>query len=314
MQGRAVPWRAVAAFAVWAAALALAASGELLRSLRGNLFLAAALPSALAALAVLGWARWRGQTLPRARSWGALFLLALVSLSGVLLRRPYIDGVLRVHYAHAAEQGLILLAASLWLALLNGLRLLSEPVPRRTVAWTILAVGASCLLLPADDLTVRWNEVPALLLAVVWTATTVWSWSYARSTLAGSPVAITAGCGLAAIALVGGVAGALLPPPQGAFAGVPAATMGRLVGALLPAAVGAGISGVLWFWLLQHIDLSAFSLQFLVQWLAAGAVQFLLFGFLSWRLDLALLVGVGAVLVALTARPEDEEPLALKVT
>jgi hypothetical protein len=49
----------------------------------------------------------------------------------------------------------------------------------------------------------------------------------------------------------------------------------------------------------------------LAMWTATMVPGFVLFGFLSWRIDAGLAIAVAAILVALRARSAEEQPLAL---
>lgn len=82
---------------------------------------------------------------------------------------------------------------------------------------------------------------------------------------------------------------------------------------LAGAAACAGLGSVLWFWLLRRLELGAFAMQIELVWLGSVLTVFAMFGFLSWRVDLALLLGVAAWITALRARAVDEEPVRLGV-
>ena len=75
---------------------------------------------------------------------------------------------------------------------------------------------------------------------------------------------------------------------------------------------GDGCGGaVLWFWLLRRMELSEFSAQTVAALVAVLFVQFVWFGLLSWRVDLALTLSVGAMWTALRGGPDDEGPVRL---
>jgi hypothetical protein len=67
----------------------------------------------------------------------------------------------------------------------------------------------------------------------------------------------------------------------------------------------------LWFWLLERMTLAAFSMGSLATWTAFVLPGFVLFGFMSWRVDVALALAAAAIVVALRARVAEEQPVAL---
>jgi hypothetical protein len=85
---------------------------------------------------------------------------------------------------------------------------------------------------------------------------------------------------------------------------------GILVALLVEGAVSACVWS-LWFWLLERMTLAAFSMGSLAIWTASIFPGFILFGFMSWRFDAALVIAVGAIVVALRARAVEEQPAAL---
>jgi hypothetical protein len=80
---------------------------------------------------------------------------------------------------------------------------------------------------------------------------------------------------------------------------------------LLAQAAVIGCSWYLWFWLLQRISLAAFGMRALATWTASILPGFVLFGFLSWRVDLALAIAVAAIAVSLRAPRREEQPVTL---
>jgi hypothetical protein len=79
---------------------------------------------------------------------------------------------------------------------------------------------------------------------------------------------------------------------------------------LVEVVVSAGV-WCLWFWLLERMTLAAFSMGSLAMWTATTIPGLIVFGFMSWRVDVALAIAVGAIVVALRARAGDEQPMAL---
>lgn len=302
-------WRVLGALAGWAAMTRVVGVSGIDSAMGNRAFLARAMCEGLAGCGLLGWAAWRRQRMPAGRGWVALPLLAGVAFAGELLWRPYIDGVLRVHYLRAPLEGMVLLVAPLWLALLAGFRVVPDAVPRRTVGAALVGLAAYCLILEEAALMPRLEEAPALLLCWMYALATVWAWSYARRVFAGGRVTVTAGAGLLVLAVVHSVAAASVPNDVARLF-----AWKEVWGPLALGAVATGVGGWLWYWLLLRVELAIFSMQALVLWLSAVAVAFTLFGFLSWRVDLSLGLGVGAVLAAVQARVEDDEPVRLGVS
>lgn len=306
-QGR-LDWRIAGALAGWAVTVLLVGNSGLDQAMGGRDLVAKSLREALAGCAVLGLGAWRGERLPGARGWGALLLLAGVSFAGELLRRPYVDGVLHVHYVRAALAGTALLLAPLWLALLAALRLVPDAVPRRTVGATLAGLAGYCLLLPGDDLTPRLWEVPALLLYFMQAVATVWMWSYARRVFTNAPVLATAGCGLLVLAVVHGIANALIPNDVAR-----SFPWGQVWGPLAMSATAAASGAALWYWLLTKVELALFSMQACMVWLTVAIFAAVVYLLLSWRMGLAVALGLWAMWSAVRARVENDEPVRLDI-
>lgn len=300
--------RLVGALVAWAGLRFGRASIGLERSMGWETFWAKAISEVIAGALLLGLGLRRSGQMPQGRGWWALVLLATLGVAERLLSRPYIDGIVHVPYVRAAAQGMVLLAMPLWLALLSALRWVPEAVPRKTVGAALAGVAGYCLLLGAKDMSLRLDETPALLLTGVFAMTLVWAWSFAQRTLWDCTAPVVAGCGLLISAAASGLA-ALRVPVLYAHAFVWAGVWWLLAMAV----VVTGAEAVLWFWLLRRLELATFSMQQVVIWMFGVLVQFFLFGFLSWRLDVALGLGVAAVWTALRARLEDEEPVRLGV-
>ena len=280
-----------------------------LRQASGSeMFFVQTLREAVAGLVLLGWALWSGQRMPFRRGWWSLLLLAGVTFSGELLVRPYVIALLDQHAAKSAQQQIIWMAGALWLALLGALRWVPEETPRATVGAALAGIAGFCLLLSANQLSVRWVEMPVLVLSLVQAVAMVWTWSGARRIFARGSVTMVAACGLLVSAAIHGLA--TLATPQSA------AELQDLVWAevwrpLALAVVTTGAAGVLWFWLLQHLELAAFSIHPVALWTVGLLWQAALFGFFTWRSGAALALGLGAIVVALRARLEDDDPVRL---
>jgi hypothetical protein len=134
----------------------------------------------------------------------------------------------------------------------------------------------------------------------------VWTWVYARPLLAGAGTLAAAGSFLLLTALRDAGFGLL----SGRGRWTPVGWHGILVALLVEGAVSACVWS-LWFWLLERMTLAAFSMGSLAIWTASIFPGFILFGFMSWRFDAALVIAVGAIVVALRARAVEEQPAAL---
>ena len=306
MSERQVDRRAVAAFAGWAVLLLVqrsagAAVGE-------QTFYNTALPEAIAGGMVLAIAGGRSSWVMPRRAWGPLLLLATMGLAEALLQRPFIHAFFHVTYLRGGVQSLVFVAMPLWLALLAALRWVPDEVPRRVVAAALAGVGAFCLLMTADAFALRLREVPALLLTVLYVLGLAWSWSYARRALRRTSPLAAAGWGLLISAVVQGIAGVLIPVSD-----VSAPDWAKIWLQLAVTTIAVGAGAVLWFFLLQRLELAAFSMQPLAVFTATTLVSSIYLDFLNWRVDLALLLGLGAMATALRARLEDDEPLRLGV-
>lgn len=312
MSDRRVDGRILAVLAGWVVARHFAITDDLYGAMGWQIFFAEALLAGCVGVLVLGWAVARRQTRLGRRQWAALLLLSAVSASGGLLWAPYVDRLLGLGSARGAQPMMALLMAPLWLALLGALRLVPEQTPRRTVGAALAGLAGYCLLLPSDQMSVRVAEWPVLLLVLMQAIGLVWTWSFARQALAGFPLAMVVGCAMVCVVLVnatlGWVARPLVDMQQ------PQAIAWPMVRKALPVAVlDRGVATICWYWLLERMELAAFSMQALLMMLSWMLIGLIPFGLLSWRSDVALVLMGGAVWVALRARPEDEEPVRLGV-
>jgi hypothetical protein len=86
----------------------------------------------------------------------------------------------------------------------------------------------------------------------------------------------------------------------------------------IPLLVQAAVIGAtwwLWFWLLERMTLAAFGMRAVAVWAAvlifALANSSLRDSRTGWRMEVALAIAVGAIVVALRARVSEEQPVAL---
>ncbi len=274
-------------------------------AMQGQTLTATALVSALAAVVLLAWTIARRQSLPSPQQWLALLLLASPQLLAILLEAPYTSWA---HPAGWAAIFFLLLAAPLWLALLTALRVLDIEVPRAVSAASIIGIGAVCLVVPTVGYAVMLDTISNLLLHLLLTLLTVYSWAFARTRLA--PLTATAAAG--ASLLLGATSSAVLAFISERPYWHPIDRHGLLY--ILPLVLLATAAGTcLWFWLLTHMALPAFSMNTLALWIAATLGSAVLYGFLTWRVDFAIMIAVTALIVALRARVSDEQPLALGI-
>ena len=198
------------------------------------------------------------------------------------------------------------LTAPLWLALLSALEMVRAEVPRSIVAAAIAGIGAVCLVVPVDAYSVAWNQIPMLVLQSLLGIAAVATWAFARGRLNGTKAEYAAGCYLL-LSAAGNAVFALLFE-RGSWQSLEWRQL--VVPVALQAAVVA-CSWVLWFWLLQRVTLGAFAMRALAAWLAAVIPGLAVFGFFEWRADVAIVLGLSAVVVSLRAAPAEEQPVAL---
>ncbi len=309
---RRVNGRVLAVLAAWVTLRLFSLNDDLDRAMGFQLFYAEALAAAFVSLPVLGWALIRRQGRLGVRQWVALLLLSGATAAGGLLWAPYVDTLLGLRAARGAHPMMIQMVAPLWLALLGALRLVPEMTPRRTVGAALLGLAGYCLLLRADDMSVGLAEWPVLLLWLLQAIGLVWTWSFARRALSGWALPIIVGSAMVCAGLVNGALG---------YAARPLVAMQETqpidwpsTWKVLPLGVlERGVAAFLWFWLLEHVELAAFSAQSLLVALGMVVTGLVAFGFLSWRYDVALVLLAGAVWTALRARVEDDEPVRLGV-
>jgi hypothetical protein len=265
-----------------------------------------AVGSGLAGVALLLLALVRRERMPRGAEFLALVALLVPQWLAGLLGPPAIRAVPALHETPWGVAFLVSLAAPLWLGLLSALRLIRDEVPRRIAAASIAGIGAVCLVIPVNAYTIALPQIPVAMLHLLLGVLTVFSWSYARPRLAAVGTASASGCYLLLTALSATAARSLVAvgPPS------PLDWRASMLPLLLTALVSA-VTWWLWFWLLERMTLAAFGMRTLALWTAAALPGFAMFGFLSWRVDAAMAISVAALVVALRARPGEEQPLAL---
>lgn len=157
-----------------------------------------------------------------------------------------------------------------------------------------------------DATAVTLTQLPALLLNVLLGIAVVASWVLARPRLSECP-ARSAAAAYLALSVLGYVGFACIYERASWHQmdwHVP------LIPLFAEAAVLA-LSSSLWFWLLQHISLGAFSIRMLANCAATLLPGFAFFGLGHWRTDAAFVISCTAVAVALRATPAKEQPVSL---
>ncbi|MDP9051457.1 MAG: hypothetical protein M3O31_12190 [Acidobacteriota bacterium] len=263
-----------------------------------------ALSSSLAGSLLLVASFLRRERLPNLRQCEAVILLLAPRLLVLALAshgpRPWL------HETGWGVAFLLSLAAPLWLGLLSALRIVSIEVPRTLVAASIAAIGAVLLWIPTGAYALKENQVPMLLVHFFVNVAGVFTWWFARQRLGGAAVLPTAGLFLLLSAGVSGVSAVV--SERGAWQ--PVDWRDAALPILFQVLLAAG-SYWLWFYLLVRMPLTGFSLHPLAIWIASTLVGLFFVFFMTLRLDLAVAIAVGAVVVALRAQVADEQPTAL---
>ena len=291
--------------AVFAGPLTGYVSGTVLPAIGLGAFTAVALSSAVAGTVLIALSVSHRQRILGARQWLALLLLLIPQWCSVALS-PLITPLPGLHGVRWGTSLLLSLAAPLWLALLSALELVRIEVPRSIVGAAIAGIGAVCLVVPVDAYSVTWNQIPMLVLQTLLGIAAVATWVFARGRLNDAPPECAAGCYLL-LSAMGNAAFALLFE-RGSWQPL---DWRQLIAPLALQAVVVACSWVLWFWLLQCVTLGAFGMRALAAWLAAVIPGVAVFGFLQWRLDAAIVIGLIAVTISLRARVVEEQPVAL---
>jgi hypothetical protein len=242
----------------------------------------------------------------RGTEWAALGMLLLPQWLSVPLTAPYVHSISWLHGTPWGADLMLSVAAPLWLALLSALELVPVQVPRAVVGCAIAGVGAVFLAIPANAYAVAPSQLVVLTMHLLLNILTVFSWAFAAPRLAGVGTSSLAGWFLVLSAAGSALFGLVLEP--GSWQGV---DWRGVLGPLLVEAAVVAYSSWLWFWLLQRMTLAAFGMRALAVWTAALVPGFMLFGFMQWRLDLALGIALAAMVIALRARGVEEQPMAL---
>ena len=250
----------------------------------------------------------RRERMLSARQWLAVLVLLAPRWLAIPLGPASIGPLAWLHETRWGVGFLLYLAAPLWLGLLSALGMVPIEVPRAVVAASIAGLGAVLLVVPTNAYALETNQAPMLLVHLLLAIAVVFSWWYARQGLAGTGTLAAAGSFLLLSAAGGAVFSIVLE--RGAWQPVD----WHQTTAALPvqAAVVAG-SCWLWFYLLGRMPPAAFTMHPFAVWTASIAVEFVLYGFMVWRIDAALALAAAAIRVALRARVDDEDPVALRL-
>lgn len=262
--------------------------------------LRSALACGVAGVLLLAWCAAKRWPLLSGREGLVLLVLLLPEFAG------NVSAALRLHETPWGVMFLVRLAAPLWLPLLCAMQVVHAEAPRATVGAAIAGIGAACLITPVDAFRVTVDQVPMAAIHLLLGVATVYTWGFAAPRLANTRAIACAGEFLLLDAVL-------------KFGSWRLTNMSILQDfnwrdawpALAVQVVVVGCTSCLWFWLLQRMRLAAFSMGALAMWTATILPGFVLFGFMNWRLDVALAIAVSAVVVALRARVADEQPTAL---
>ncbi len=269
-------------------------------------FAGGALSGLLAGIVLLLFSLARRERMPGQSQGLALLVLLLPQWLAVPLTAPYVSSIQGLHEVRWGVLLTLALAAPLWLGLLSSMEWISVEVPRAAVGAAIAGIGAVYLIIPADCYHLAWNQAPVLAIQLMLSIAVVWSWAYAVPRLTDAGTNTIAASFLLLSAL--GDTGLSLLYERSAWQ--PVDWSGVWLPLLMEAAVVA-CSCWLWFWLLQRMTLTAFSMRALALWTAGLIPGFVMFGFLQWREDAALAIALAAIAVALRARVAEEQPTAL---
>jgi drug/metabolite transporter (DMT)-like permease len=201
---------------------------------------------------------------------------------------------------------LIGVGAPLWLGLLAALEMVGMATPRAAVGAGIVGVGAVCLVIPADVYRVAPQQAIALLLHLLIAMLMVYSWAYAQTRLASVGVLMCAGCYLVMNGIV--QVGWAVSLRRGTG---PIDDWRPVALSILAGVVVMGCLWPLWFWLLRRMTLAALCMGALAAWVASLLPELALGGVRQWRMDVAVMIAVAAVVVGVRARVPEEQPMAL---
>jgi len=270
-------------------------------AMRWQTIAAGAVISFAAGAALLLVAIVRRERMLNLAQWLIVVLLLLPQWLAFELAAPLIRSIPGIHEIRWGVTLLIQIAAPLWLGLLSALGLVETEIPRGAIAAGIVALGAVCFVVPLDAMVVAPNQLLVLLLRILLGIALVYAWCRAHERIAGASIFAWAGSYLLLRAAGGIVFSVLHEGPYWQ----PVAWREVML-PLLFLAVVAAAAFMLWFWLLGRMSLGAFSMHPLAIWAASILPGFVMFGFLRWRIDAALLVAVGAIVVGMRSRAEEQ--------
>jgi len=240
------------------------------------------------------------------KQWLALIVLLIPQWLAHLFDVSYVGYIRWLHVPPSGVSFLLSIAAPVWLALLSALQFVSERVPRAVVGAAIAGIGTVCLVCPTNEYTVTPKQIPVALVQLLLSIAVVYTWAYAKPRLASAGALAAAGSFLLLSAL--GEGGLWLLYERRLWQPVDWREVG--VPLLIQAAV-AGATCCLWFWLLQRMSLAVFGMRSVAVWAATLIFVLANSSLLDWRMDAALAIALGSVAVALRARIEDEQLVAL---
>jgi hypothetical protein len=264
-----------------------------------------AIAAAIAGIVLLLVAAARRQPLPNRAHWTALLIL----LAPQWLCVPFGPNAPPLPWLHGIGWGTALLlglSAPLWLGLVSAANVVRVEVPRSVIAAAIIGIGAICLVIPVDAISLTWSQTPLLAIDALLGIAVAISWVLARPRLSNFPVTSAAGAYL----LLSAVGYALFACiyERNAWHGM---NWHMPPLPLLVEGLTLALSWRIWFWLLENATLGAFSMRTLATCIASLLPGFPAFGFQQWRMDAAIVISVVAVAVALRASPAEEQPLSL---
>jgi hypothetical protein len=264
-----------------------------------------AIAGAVAGFVLLLIAAVSRQPLPNRAHWTALLTL----LAPQWLSVPFGRNAPPLPWLHGIGWGtalLLSLAAPLWLGLVSAANVVRVEVPRSVIAAAILAIGAMCLVIPVDAISLTWLQAPVLVIDALLGIAVAISWVVARPRLSNCQVTSAAGAYL----LLSAVGYALFACmyERGSWHGsswhMPPLPM-------LAEVVTLVVSWRIWFWLLENTTLGAFSMRTLATCTASLLPGFATFGFQQWRMNAAIVISCLALAVALRSSPAEEQLLSL---
>jgi hypothetical protein len=263
-----------------------------------------AMASSIAGCVLLMVGVLRGERVTDRRQWMAICVLLVPRvLDAVLGAEP-----LRA-WLHETGWGVALLiavVAPLWLGLLAALRMVTLEVPHAAMAASIAGAGAVLLVIPTDAYAISVDQIAMLVVRLLLGVGTVLAWWFARRRLAGAAVLPVAGLFLLMSAGVSAVSSVMVERA----AWQPVDWREAAVPVLMQAGLAAATYWI-WFYLLVRMRLTAFSMHPLAVWVAGIVAELVGVRLMAWRVDLAAVIAVGAIVVGVRARMVDEQPTAL---